>query len=132
MTEESPAAPQQRYVVESGSTPTLHFPWGEITWMDNAEITGTELLTLGVVRINAGRSNPEHHHPNCDEILYVTEGELVHTLGDREFTLCAGDMIHIPRGVRHRAYNQGAVDCRMVVVYNTGRREVVGEFKSNP
>ena len=37
-----------------------------------------------------------------------------------------------PRGVRHRAYNPGAADCKMVVVYNTGRREVVGEFGGNP
>ena len=117
-----------RHVVEKGSTETQRFEWGEITWMDNAEITGSETLTLGVVQINSGKGNPEHHHPNCDEILYVTEGALMHTLDDREYTLGGGDMIHIPRGVRHRAFNSGPADCRMMVVYNTGRREVVGEF----
>ena len=104
------------------------FPWGNITWVDNAEISGTETLTLGLVEIQPGEANPPHSHPNCDEVLHVLEGELLHTLGPEGYHLKAGDTLHIPQGVPHQARNSGTTTCRLVVAYNTGRRQVVGEF----
>lgn len=118
----------RRYVVRSAEVETKKFEWGEITWLDNAELTGSETLTVGIVVINPGMSNPEHHHPNCDETLLLLEGELVHSVGEESYTLRPGDLIHIPVGVRHKAKSTGQVPAKMVVTYNTGRREVVGEF----
>lgn len=117
-----------RCLVSRGNVETERFDWGEITWMDNADLTGTEALTVGMVVIRAGASNPPHLHPNCDEALYLLQGDLRHSVGDATFALKAGDLIHIPRGVRHHAESVGVDDARMVVCYNTGRREVVGEF----
>lgn len=116
-----------RYVVRSSEVEPKKFDWGEITWLDSAELTGSETLTVGIVTIHPGMSNPEHYHPNCDETLLLLEGELVHTIGDESFTLGPGDLIHIPIGVRHRAKNTGDVPAKMVVSYNTGRRQFVGE-----
>lgn len=115
-------------VIHAGETPTEQFPWGSITWLDSQEITGTEVLTFGVVTIEPGHGNPEHHHPNCDEILYLLAGSLQHTLAEEVFTLNTGDLIHIPQGVWHRAWNEGTETAKVVVTYNTGRRQVVGEF----
>jgi len=117
----------RRYVVRRGETPTQAHPWGRITWMDNAEITGSEVLTFGVVQIDPGRANPRHYHPNSDEILHVVEGELIHSLGAEEHHLSAGDIIHVPQGVWHHAHNPGTTPARMIVVFNTGRRQAVFE-----
>lgn len=114
-----------RYVVQPEDTSTEVFPWGSITWMDSAAITGSETLTVGVVCIEPGQSNPEHLHPNCDETLYLVEGELDHSIEDSHYPLVAGSLIHVPIGLRHQARNSGAVTARMVVSYNTGRREIV-------
>lgn len=124
----SESPPLHRHVVRRREADGLHFPWGSITWLDNAELTGSETLTFGVVRINAGQSNPEHLHPNCDEVLYVVSGQLYHTIGVSVHHLRSGDLIHIPAGARHRCWNPGDEPCEVVVAYNTGRREVVGEF----
>ncbi|MBI2298197.1 MAG: cupin domain-containing protein [Armatimonadetes bacterium] len=115
-------------VVRAGSTPTAEFPWGSITWLAGADVSGNEAITFGVVEFGAGQANPEHTHPNCDEVLYVVAGKLCHTLGEEVHELSAGDLIQIPRGVPHRAWNPGEERCRVVVAYNTGRRQVVGEF----
>jgi quercetin dioxygenase-like cupin family protein len=117
-----------RFVVPGGEVETERFDWGEITWMDSADLTGCETLTVGMVTINSGASNPALYHPNCDEALYLLQGELRHSVGDAMFTLKAGDLIHIPRGERHHAESVGTEPARMLVCYNTGRREVVGEF----
>ena len=48
----------------------------------------------------AGRSGL-HFHPDADHKLYVLEGSVVGTAGTNTSTATAGDLIIIPRGVRH-------------------------------
>jgi quercetin dioxygenase-like cupin family protein len=42
-----------------------------------------------------------HFHPDADHKLYVLEGQLVVTAGTNTATAIAGDLIIIPKGVRH-------------------------------
>jgi len=48
----------------------------------------------------AGRSGM-HFHPDADHKLYVLEGEVVVVAGTNSSTAIAGDLIIIPKGVRH-------------------------------
>jgi len=56
------------------------------------------------VRMNyfevTSRSNL-HFHPDADHRLYVLEGSAVVTVGTNTFTAIPGDLIVIPKGVRH-------------------------------
>ena len=47
-----------------------------------------------------GRSGM-HFHPDADHKLYVLEGKVVVTTGTNSSTASAGDLIIIPKGVRH-------------------------------
>lgn len=77
--------------------------WGKISWMvGEVEMPGAE-QTMGVVTIAPGKRNPLHSHPNCEELLYVVSGECSHKLGDAMYTLKPGNVIRIPRGVKHWA-----------------------------
>ena len=42
-----------------------------------------------------------HHHDHEDELFYVLQGTIVVALEDRDVTLQMGDMVTIPRGIRH-------------------------------
>lgn len=42
-----------------------------------------------------------HAHPDSDELFLVIEGELDIEFRDRTETLCAGEMIVVPRGTEH-------------------------------
>jgi len=42
-----------------------------------------------------------HFHPDADHKLYVLEGRVVVTAGTNTSTAIAGDLIIIPKGVRH-------------------------------
>lgn len=101
------------------------FEWGRINWVINAEMVPGAGITVGVVEIDAGASNPLHYHPNCEEALHLIEGSLDHRVGDRTVALGAGDTLHVPTGVHHQATNTGNVVARMVVAYPTGHREMV-------
>jgi len=61
-------------------------------------------------------------HPNCEELLYVLEGEADHKLGDEMFHLKAGDVIRIPRGVEHWAQAKGDSPVVAVISFSAADR----------
>jgi quercetin dioxygenase-like cupin family protein len=115
--------------VVDGSSPdpesVLTFDWGTIRWLISQRQIADSRLTFGVVQINPGTRNTRHYHPNCDEVLFVLEGELEHSLSDQVFQLTPGMAIHIPTGVPHDAVNRGSSVARVVVAYSSGDRQTV-------
>jgi quercetin dioxygenase-like cupin family protein len=101
------------------------FDWGTIRWLVNGQRPADSQLTFAYVEIKPGLKNPRHYHPNCDEVLFLLEGTLDHSLGDARFPLHAGMAIHIPMGAHHDAVNSGTVVARMVVAYSSGDRITV-------
>ena len=51
---------------------------------------------------------PWHHHPDSDETFYAVDGELIIEFADREVKLRPGQLLTVPRGVRHRTRPGGA------------------------
>lgn len=100
------------------------FPWGWIRWLVNAQVDPDAEMTFGVVYIKPQQTNPLHIHPNSAEYLHVLEGSCEHRVGDRWVTVKAGDTLRIPQGVKHMARTKQEC-CRAVIVYNTGKREMV-------
>ena len=49
-----------------------------------------------------------HHHPDSDETFIGIEGGLIIEFDQREIVLRRGQLITIPRGVRHRTRPEGA------------------------
>ncbi len=103
-------------------------PWGSLSWTANKELGNLNGLTLGRVTLNPGASNQRHSHPNCDEVLYVLQGTLEHSLGAELIMLRTGDTLVIPAGVPHQARNVGNEIADTIVAYSSGERE----FKLEP
>jgi quercetin dioxygenase-like cupin family protein len=104
--------------------------WGSLSWLANQQIGNAQKLTLGRVVIKKGHSNPRHCHPNCEEVLYLLNGRLEHTLGDETLVLERGDTLAIPQGIFHSAVNIGAEDADTIVAYSSGVRQFVLESES--
>lgn len=100
----------------------LEFPWGQIEWLASGQQGNSESMTFGRVTIRSGQSNAEHRHPNCDEILHLLQGRLIHTVNDSEFALEPGDTISIPAGSWHNARSVAPQDAVMVVCYSSADR----------
>ena len=81
--------------------------------------------TIGLAVFDAGKSNVEHIHPNCEEVVYVMDGEVEHTLGEQTTTLRAGDLIVVPRNVPHRLINRGGAACTTYIVFSSPDRQFV-------
>jgi quercetin dioxygenase-like cupin family protein len=119
--------PNRRVVDGSNPDPesVVTFDWGSIQWLVSQRQIADSRLTFGVVGINPGARNTKHYHPNCDEVLFVLDGELDHSFADRVFRLTTGMAIHIPSGVPHDAVNRGSTVARVVVSYSSGDRQTV-------
>ena len=98
-------------------------PWGSLRWLMNAKLEPGSGLTLGVVDLNVGQSNPLHIHSNSDEVIYVLSGRCEQRVGKETVILKAGDALRVPAGVPHQAKVLGNEPLRSVVVYNTGERQ---------
>ncbi len=104
------------------------FDWGSITWLHSGALSGSEEITLGEVVIRPGCANPMHTHANCEEALYLIEGELDHTCGDEpSHRLTPGSAICIQRGIPHNAKCVSDGQARMIVAYSSACREMQGE-----
>ena len=103
----------------------IQFDWGSIQWLCAGHLYPDAQQTFGFVQIKPGKKNPQHQHPNSDEMLYLVEGELLHSLGDEVYHLKPGMAIHIPEGVPHDARNPTDQVARMLVAYPTSDRRAV-------
>ena len=75
--------------------------------------------------IRPGRMNPRHYHPNCDEVLHVLQGEILHTMDDDAAELTQGDTVSIPANVIHNARNIGEVDAILLICFSSADRQTV-------
>ncbi len=67
-----------------------------------------------------------HIHEQSDELFYCIEGEFDIEFDDGMTHLCAGDMIIIPKGTRHRPVCTGLVKCLLVETEGTLNRSNTG------
>lgn len=97
-------------------------PWGKLEWFASRELGNSTSMTVGVATIRAGKENPRHRHPNCDEILHVIQGHIMNRVGDKEYEMHSGDTVTIPEGTWHNARNIGNEDAVLWISYSSPDR----------
>lgn len=99
--------------------------FGSVHWAAREGDPAGAEQTIGLAIFDAGKSNVEHIHPDCEEVVYVLDGAVRHTLGDQETVLKAGDLIVVPRNVPHRLINDGDAPVRTYIVFSSPDRQFV-------
>lgn len=101
--------------------------WGRLQWMVAGRLGNSTELTVGICLINPGQANPVHHHPNCDEVLHVLQGTIMHRVNDEVFPMAAGDTVSIPTGSVHNATNAGNDEAILMISFSSADRQTIGE-----
>jgi quercetin dioxygenase-like cupin family protein len=102
--------------------------WGGLTWYANAAQGNSDHMTVGKCIIKPGKQNPLHSHPNCDEVLVVQQGTIMHSIENgQEVKLGPGDVITLPAGLPHNARNISEVDAILAIAFSSAERETKGE-----
>ena len=108
--------------VPAGHGPTKWFSGDVYTVrLQAAQTAGS----IGIVEASVppGGGPIPHTHVDQDETFYLLSGDLEFLDGDRTFMAGAGDLVHIPRKVRHRFKNVGLHTARMLFIYTPGGSE---------
>ncbi|MGA2659209.1 MAG: cupin domain-containing protein [Verrucomicrobiota bacterium] len=112
-------------VTDTAQLPIEQNAWGTLQWVCNEKLMPGSAQTVGLATILAGKHNPVHYHPNCEEVLYVISGQGLHSYDGRTILLKAGMTIRIPAKVKHNLVNTGTETLRTLVSYSSGDRKTV-------
>mgnify|MGYP001298711877 CR=1 FL=1 len=99
--------------------------WGRLVWHVSAAQGNSELLTTGLCFIDPGMANDRHLHPDCEEVLTVIRGRIVHSWNDRNVEMGEGDVIVIPPHVVHNARNIGDTIAELGIAFSSAYRTTV-------
>ena len=100
-------------------------PWGQPLWGVSGALANSEHLTVGWCVLKPGMANDRHYHPNCDEVLIVVHGRIVHSWNSDEIEMNEGDVVSLPRGVIHNARNVGKEPARLLICFSSADRKTV-------
>jgi quercetin dioxygenase-like cupin family protein len=114
-------------VMRAADNKVIEYPWGHLTWYVSRELKNSDTMTVGEAVIKPGQENPRHYHPNCDEVLHVLKGHILHTMGDKSAEMNEGDTVSIPAGIHHNAKNIGKENAVLAISFSSADRQVVGE-----
>jgi quercetin dioxygenase-like cupin family protein len=87
-----------------------------------------ETLDVWQATVLSGCEPPGHVHGRHDEWLQVLEGSVRAIVGEDEYELAAGDLLHLPKGVPHRYEVIGREATIQVVTSPGGFVEVFAEL----
>jgi quercetin dioxygenase-like cupin family protein len=83
----------------------------------SGEDTGGAYCLLAM-KVAPGKGVPRHTHTREDEALFVLSGELEATVGDKTFTLRAGETLMAPRNIPHQLRNSGNVPNHYLIMFS--------------
>jgi mannose-6-phosphate isomerase-like protein (cupin superfamily) len=72
--------------------------------IDTSQASQTAWMTLAPGEASGPKEN---EHPDSEQVLYLVEGELHGEVGNRAFTMRAGDSVIVAKDVAHRFENRG-------------------------
>ena len=100
--------------------------WGSMTWIANQVLSGSS-VTVGLFVLRPGFSDSLHSHPNADEVIYVSKGNVCMKMNGSEVFLQRGDALTIPLKTAHRVKNHGNEEAEMTLSYSSGIRKFTVE-----
>ena len=103
------------------------YAWGEMFWFGNRDLGNTTGLTMGRMVMKPGASNASHHHPNCEEVLYLLRGRVEHRIGEETIIQEVGDFVTVPVGVSHQSTNISEEEADLIIAFSSEAREFMSE-----
>jgi quercetin dioxygenase-like cupin family protein len=112
-------------LIETDNLNPVNYDWGSIKWICDRKITPDSLQSFGYAFVMPGKTNPEHRHMTCEEIIYMLTGELKVYAHGECFTLKPGQTALIPKGVRHVVVNEGWEPVLYIASFSAAFRDTV-------
>jgi mannose-6-phosphate isomerase-like protein (cupin superfamily) len=93
-----------------------------VTFVKTAADTDGELLELELVWPRPGQRAPAHVHPEMEERYEVVSGTAAFRIGGAERTAGPGEVVTVPPGTTHLAWNPTEQEVRLKVEFRPALR----------
>lgn len=114
--------------------PVVHKHGEAIYELLSREQGKSEIHSVAIATIPAGKASLMHYHPVAEESYYILKGEARIILGEEENELQPGQVVLIPPGLKHKIYNTGNEELEFLVVcvpaWEPGNTLFLEEFSS--
>lgn len=118
-----PAA--QILVVAADGVAPVNYEWGAIKWLCDMKVTPGSSQSIGHAFVMPGKTNPEHRHMTCQEVIHMVSGELKLQAHGEWITLRPGQTALIPKGVRHVVKNDGWEPAVYIASFSAAFRDTI-------
>ena len=109
-----------KYKVHIDDLPVLQVPGREVRNAVSKEGSGSQQMTMQIVDVLPGaESKPGHTHTDCEEIIFVHYGAGEIMIGNEVHPMETGDVVFLPRGVRHMTRNPGKEKMRLICAFSS-------------
>jgi quercetin dioxygenase-like cupin family protein len=112
-------------VLELNNAQPVDYDWGAIKWICDRKVTPDSLQSFGYAFVMPGKTNPEHRHMTCEEIIFMLAGELKVYAHGECLTLKPGQTALIPKGVRHKVVNEGWEPVVYIASFSAAFRDTI-------
>jgi quercetin dioxygenase-like cupin family protein len=112
-------------IIETDAASPVDYDWGSIKWICDRKVTPESVQSFGYAFVLPGKTNPEHRHMTCEEIIYMLTGELKVYAHGECITLKPGQTALIPQGVRHKVVNEGWEPVLYIASFSAAFRDTV-------
>jgi quercetin dioxygenase-like cupin family protein len=112
-------------IVEAAELKPVNYEWGAIKWLCDMNITPGSQQSFGYAYVLPGKTNPEHRHMSCQEVIYMLSGEIKLYAHGRWLRLRPGQTMLIPQGVRHLLINEGWEPAVYIASFSAAARQTV-------
>lgn len=94
--------------------------------VDQDTVGATE-LTFGFSEFSPASSiHKSHTHPDCEEIMYILEGNGIGGVNGIDAILGPGDVLFVPKGAEHWFCNPFNKPCKFLFLYSKGSLREAG------
>jgi quercetin dioxygenase-like cupin family protein len=91
-----------------------HYIWGENC--DGWHLLNTPALSVIQERVPPGGSEVRHSHQTAQQFFYILSGTAIMEMDGQNYTLQAGDGIHIPPQTPHQFRNESDAEVVFLVI----------------
>lgn len=81
--------------------------WGDLIVFLNKKYRGDAFIEAGVFKCDPGKSLELHTHEGGDEYCWVFDGTGVFYIDGKEYEVKTGEVIKIPKDLKHKSYPKG-------------------------
>lgn len=105
-------------IIHEQEAEEIQLPGRALRWLVSSDTLSAENMSVCVIRVPAGETvHPAHAHPDCEEFIYVMQGQGRIMVDEEVADLQAGTCVLFPAQSIHMLQNNGGEEMKVICFF---------------